>query len=102
MNLRNIIKIHRSSKRMKHKFYFLLTNIVLLSLLLAACGAPAATQPPAPAETEPPAATEPPTEEPTAAPAPTASPEPTGPLTVLIDNDEGPITPANFNTFIGF
>ncbi|HUG34396.1 MAG TPA: ABC transporter substrate-binding protein, partial [Anaerolineales bacterium] len=23
-------------------------------------------------------------------------------LTVLIDNDEGPITPANFNTFIGF
>jgi peptide/nickel transport system substrate-binding protein len=25
-----------------------------------------------------------------------------GPLIVLIDNDEGPITPANFNTFIGF
>lgn len=24
------------------------------------------------------------------------------PLIVLIDNDEGPITPANFNTFIGF
>jgi peptide/nickel transport system substrate-binding protein len=24
------------------------------------------------------------------------------PLVVLIDNDEGPITPANFNTFIGF
>ena len=23
-------------------------------------------------------------------------------LVVLIDNDEGPITPANFNTFIGF
>jgi hypothetical protein len=29
-------------------------------------------------------------------------PETSGPLTVLIDNDEGPITPANFNTFIGF
>ena len=27
---------------------------------------------------------------------------PTGPLIVLIDNDEGPITPANFNTFIGW
>ncbi len=26
----------------------------------------------------------------------------TGPLVVLIDNDEGPITPANFNTFIGY
>ena len=87
---------------MKHKLYFLLSNIVLLSLLLAACGAPAATQPAATAETEPPAATEPPTEEPTEAPAPTATPEPSGPLTVLIDNDEGPITPANFNTFIGF
>ena len=23
-------------------------------------------------------------------------------LIVLIDNDEGPITPANFNTFIGY
>ena len=27
---------------------------------------------------------------------------PSGPLVVLIDNDEGPITPANFNTFVGF
>jgi peptide/nickel transport system substrate-binding protein len=27
---------------------------------------------------------------------------PEEPLIVLIDNDEGPITPANFNTFIGF
>lgn len=33
-------------------------------------------------------------------PAPTTAP--TEPLVVLIDNDEGPITPANFNTFIGF
>ena len=88
---------------MKHKLYSLLSSIVLLSLLLAACGAPATTQPP---QTEPPAATEPATEPsteiPTEEPAPTATPEPTGPLTVLIDNDEGPITPANFNTFIGF
>ena len=85
---------------MKPKLYFLLSSIVLLSLLLAACGAPAATQPPAPAETEAPTATEMATEVVTEAPA--ATPEPTGPLTVLIDNDEGPITPANFNTFIGF
>lgn len=28
--------------------------------------------------------------------------QPAEPLIVLIDNDEGPITPANFNTFIGF
>jgi peptide/nickel transport system substrate-binding protein len=83
---------------MKHKLYFLLSSLVLISLLLAACGAPAATASPSPTETEPPAATEIPTE----APAATATPEPTGPLTVLIDNDEGPITPANFNTFIGF
>ncbi len=27
---------------------------------------------------------------------------PQEPLVVLIDNDEGPITPVNFNTFIGF
>ena len=27
---------------------------------------------------------------------------PSEPLVVLIDNDEGPITPVNFNTFIGF
>ncbi len=31
-----------------------------------------------------------------------ATAEPAEPLVVLIDNDEGPITPANFNTFIGF
>jgi peptide/nickel transport system substrate-binding protein len=35
-----------------------------------------------------------------AACAPAAGPS--EPLVVLIDNDEGPITPANFNTFIGF
>ena len=82
---------------MKHRLYFVLSSLVLFSLLLSACGSPAATQPPAPAETEAPVATEAPTEVPTE--APTATLEPAGPLTVLIDNDEGPITPANFNTF---
>ena len=85
---------------MKHRLYLLLSSIVLLSLLLAACGATAATEPPALAETEAPVSTDPPTEAVTEAPAATAAP--TGPLTVIIDNDEGPITPANFNTFIGF
>lgn len=35
-------------------------------------------------------------------PTATATAAPAEPLVVLIDNDEGPITPANFNTFIGF
>ena len=85
---------------MKHKWYFLLSSLVSISLLLSACGAPVATQPASPAETEPPAATENPAE--VASGAPAVIPETSGPLTVLIDNDEGPITPANFNTFIGF
>jgi len=79
---------------MKTKLYYLLSAVMLASILLSACG-PAATETAAPVETEAPVATEAPTE------APTATPEPR-PLTVLIDNDEGPITPANFNTFIGF
>src|SRR5690349_15801157 len=85
---------------MKQKLYLLLSSLVIFSFLLAACAAPAATESPATTETQAPIATDAPTEVPTE--APTASPEPTGPLTVLIDNDEGPITPANFNTFIGF
>jgi peptide/nickel transport system substrate-binding protein len=85
---------------MKHKWYFLLTSLVSISLLLSACGAPAATEQASPPQTEAPSATEAPAEIPTEAPA--VIPETSGPLTVLIDNDEGPITPANFNTFIGF
>jgi peptide/nickel transport system substrate-binding protein len=84
---------------MKNKSYLLLSSLVLISLLLAACGSPAATATAAPAQTQAPVATTAPIEAPTE--APTATPAPTGPLTVLIDNDEGPITPANFNTFIG-
>jgi peptide/nickel transport system substrate-binding protein len=82
---------------MKHKLYFLLSSLIFVSLLLSACGSPAATatQLPAPTETEAPVV-------PTETLEPTPTPEPEGPLTVLIDNDEGPITPANFNTFIGF
>jgi len=83
---------------MRTKLYYVLSTLILISMLLSACGAPAATETAAPVETE--ASTEVPTEAPTE--APTATPEPAGPLTVLIDNDEGPITPANFNTFIGF
>ena len=85
---------------MKHKWYFLLTSLVSISLLLSACGAPAATEQASPPQTEAPSASEAPTEIPTEAPS--VIPETAGPLTVLIDNDEGPITPANFNTFIGF
>ncbi len=81
---------------MRTKLYYVISTLILVSMLLSACGSPAATQTAAPVETEAPVATEAPTE------APTATPEPAGPLVVLIDNDEGPITPANFNTFIGF
>ncbi len=84
---------------MKNKPYLLLSSLVLISMLLAACGSPARTEPLTLVKTRAPVATEAPTQVPTE--APTATPAPTGPLTVLIDNDEGPITPANFNTFIG-
>ena len=78
---------------MKHKLVLVLSSLIVLTLVLSACGTPAtATELPAPTATE--SAPVPPTE--------TATPEPAGPLVVLIDNDEGPITPANFNTFIGF
>lgn len=67
--------------------------VVLLSLL-AACQT-AGVEPALPAAPEP-------TIAPDATAAPDIATQPTEPLIVLIDNDEGPITPANFNTFIGF
>lgn len=90
---------------------FVLIVSVLLGLVLVACNGqptppPQATEAPPALATEPPAAeeptAEPPTAEPPTAEPPTAEPPAAKPLIVLIDNDEGPITPANFNTFIGF
>src|SRR6476646_2902319 len=92
--------MHRRRNPMKNKSYLLLSSLVLISLLLAACGSPAATATTAPVKTQAPVATTAPIEAPTEAPT-AATPAPTGPLTVLLDNDEGPITPANFNTYIG-
>lgn len=72
---------------------FLLVLCVITFVLVAAACTPAPA-PQAPAPQAPAAATPAPVE-----PTATAVPKP---LVVLIDNDEGPITPANFNTFIGF
>jgi peptide/nickel transport system substrate-binding protein len=76
-------------KSMKNKLHLPFYLLVLVSLVLSACASTTAT--PAPAQTQAPAA---------ATDAPTAVAE-EKPLVVLMDNDEGPITPANFNTFIG-
>jgi peptide/nickel transport system substrate-binding protein len=81
---------------MKNKMYLLFTSTICLSLLLTACGGTTTNGTVEPAITdEPEAATQMPTEAPTEVPQ-------AEPLVLLIDNDEGPITPANFNTFIGF
>jgi hypothetical protein len=87
---------------MRTKVNYLISALILISMLLSACGSPPATTTAAPVETEAPVITEVPTESPTEAPTEAPSEAPAGPLTVIIDNDEGPITPANFNTFIGF
>jgi peptide/nickel transport system substrate-binding protein len=77
-----------------------LIPLITIALITAACAPAAGPRPAAqpetatrPAEAAAPAA---------AAPAPPVAPPAGPPLVVLIDNDEGPITPANFNTFIGF
>jgi len=82
---------------MKRRIPIGLGMILSLAILLGAC------KPTTQAPTTPPA-TEAIQTEPPALPSdtPVASEPPPGPLVVLIDNDEGPITPANFNTFIGF
>lgn len=77
---------------MKKHVRTLSVGLILLCLTLTACGSAPTTAPTSePVDTAVP-------------PTPTVEPtlEETGPLIVLIDNDEGPITPANFNTFIGF
>ncbi len=79
---------------MKTKLHFIFYSLILFSLLLSACGTPTPAAPVATAAPVTAPTTAPATDTPTAAPA--------APLTVLIDNDEGPITPANYNTFIGF
>ncbi len=90
------------------------TSLLFVSIivLLGACTAaetPTAVEQasPIPEQIQP---TQPEMTEQSAQPTDTQAPEETEPptpasiesLTVLIDNDEGPITPANFNTFIGF
>ncbi len=82
----------------------LIVLLLALAMVLAACQtAQQATEAPAEATeapVEPPEATEEPmeaTEEPMEATEEVMA----APLIVLIDNDEGPITPANANTFIG-
>ena len=70
---------------MYHRRLLALHLSVLLGLITVAC-APAPAVAPTVTPTQP-----------TVVPTP-----PPKPLVVLIDNDEGPITPANFNTFIGF
>lgn len=85
---------------MNKRLYWLLSALLLI-VVLAACQTaapsaeePAATEEAVAAETEATVAPD----EPTAAP-PVAIADP---LIALIDNDEGPITPPNFNTFIGY
>lgn len=58
---------------MQRKVWFVVSVVVLVSLLVAACGAPAPTEEPGPAATEPPAATK----------APEPTPEPSGEPKVL-------------------
>ena len=91
---------------MKNTFKLLLMLFLIAALAAACRPEPAATD--APAATDVPADTEVPAEpteemaEPTEEMAePTEPPVEAEPLIVLIDNDEGPITPANANTFIG-
>jgi len=70
---------------MSHRSSLVLCVALLLALTAVGCA-------PAPAPGPPATPTQ---------PIVIATPTPK-PLVVLIDNDEGPITPANFNTFIGY
>ena len=82
----------------KNAYALLIAAIIVLGLTLAGCQpAETATEQPdaGVAGVTEPAAT-------TAAEVPGTESATADPLIVLIDNDEGPITPANFNTFIGY
>lgn len=82
----------------KNAYPFLIAALIVLALAVAGCQpAESATTPSTAevAEVVKDAATP-------AAEEPAAQPAAADPLIVLIDNDEGPITPANFNTFIGY
>lgn len=82
----------------KNAYPFLIAALIILALAVAGCQ-------PAESATTPSTAEVAEVVEDAATPAaeePAAQPAAADPLIVLIDNDEGPITPANFNTFIGY
>lgn len=82
----------------KNAYPFLIAALIILALVVAGCQ-------PAESATTPSTAEVAEVVEDAATPAaeePAAQPAAADPLIVLIDNDEGPITPANFNTFIGY
>ena len=82
----------------KNAYPFLIAALIVLALAVAGCQ-------PAESATTPSTAEVAEVVEDAATPAaeePAAQPAAADPLIVLIDNDEGPITPANFNTFIGY
>lgn len=82
----------------KNAYPFLIAALIILALVVAGCQ-------PAESATTPSTAEVAEVVEDAATPAaeePAAQSAAADPLIVLIDNDEGPITPANFNTFIGY
>ncbi len=88
---------------MNLRLFTLTLLLALAATTLLSCQSEEATV--EPAEVEQVESDEAATEEEEAAQEPAEEPameESAEPLVVLLDNDEGPITPANFNTFIGF
>ena len=89
----------------KFRLPFVLLLLFVASLALASCGTETASEPTgeeAPETTQDEATALPAPEESADEPEEVAEDEAAEPLIVLLDNDEGPITPANFNTFIGY
>ncbi len=79
----------------KNAYTFLIAALIVLALAVAGCQPAESATMPSDVEVAEDAATP-------AAEEPAAQSAAADPLIVLIDNDEGPITPANFNTFIGY